>query len=570
MLKNIHIKKFRKFKNIEFNIASRLTLISGANGIGKSTLLGIIANGSGTKTFRTLNNKDFHPEFKDYFILNKEEHIDARKSRDYYEVILSYDYKDIDIKKRVRTSHPNQSKLKLVPRTVDENGKNNENHSKVIEEKTGVTESGRVPLPTVYVSMNRLFPFGESGSSLDDIIKVSSRKHINDSDKIVSEYVNMYNKILPNSIDKDSVELYESHKPKIGYNAFYVMPSTERVLTQSIGQDSLSGILNAILSFKNISQEENYTGGILCIDELDASLHPDAQKRLIKLLKHEAEKLKIQIIFTSHSLTVIKEMIKLSRKSDNLYSVLYFRNLSNPYIKVEKSYAAVKADLFSETHFAIPEVKVYLEDAEAKFVFEQLISLYEEHITQDKSILSNCEIITSEISCSTLLNLPKKDDYFKDTIILLDSDAKYYKSPDIKEYLEIEPTGFNMITGIPDNVLFLPGNFSPEGELYKFLYYLCKNEEEHEPFWDYVETIEHGNYYPSIIKTKLDEMYKNNDLTRVPFKEWFKSYESFFKHSNIFKYQYIEMDNIESLKDFGNSFSSLLNKLTKRIQSRRF
>ncbi|GAA0416816.1 hypothetical protein GCM10008934_04800 [Virgibacillus salarius] len=325
MLKEVYIKKFRKFKDVTFNISPRLTLISGANGIGKSTLLGIIANGSGTKSFRTINDKDFHPEFRDHFILNKEEHLDARKSNEYYEAIIKYNYNNIDVRKRVRTSHPNQKKLKLVPRTVDSNGINNDKISESIEKQTGITGSARVPIPTVFVSMNRLLPFGESDSSLKNITKVNNRKNIEDNEALLEDYVRMYNTVLPNSIKLSDVDLYESYKPKINYNVLYVMSSNSSILTQSIGQDSLSGIINAILSFKNISHLDKYKSGILCIDELDASLHPDAQKRLLKLLEKESAKLNLQIIFTSHSLTILKEMIRLSKKNDSYYSVLYYR-----------------------------------------------------------------------------------------------------------------------------------------------------------------------------------------------------------------------------------------------------
>jgi predicted ATPase len=40
---------FRMLKNITINIADRITVIAGHNGIGKSTILGLIANGSEIK-----------------------------------------------------------------------------------------------------------------------------------------------------------------------------------------------------------------------------------------------------------------------------------------------------------------------------------------------------------------------------------------------------------------------------------------------------------------------------------------------------------------------------------------
>ncbi|MCU9614130.1 AAA family ATPase [Caldibacillus lycopersici] len=570
MLKNINIKKFRKFNELFLEIPSRLTLISGTNGIGKSTLLGIIANGSGTKSFKTLSNKDFHPEFKDYFILSKDEHRDARKFDDYYEVTLKYNYKNMDIFKRVRTSHPNEPYLKLVPRTVSFDGVQNEVVTNDVYSKTGITESGRIPLPTFFVSTSRLFPFGESKSTDENLTKVTNRKNINNQEHITKNYIEMYNKVLPRSIDPKKDELYETIKPKIKYSGFYVKPDSSSILTQSIGQDSISGILNALLSFENISNEPNYNGGILCIDELDASLHPDAQIRLLRLLREQAEKLNLQIIFTSHSLTIIKEMLKLQNKDKTKFAVLYFRNNLRPYYRGTDTYTSIKADLFSQIQYSMPKVKIYLEDEEARFALEQILKIYEEE-SETKNLLNQCELISSQISCSTLLNLPEKDSYFKDTIIILDGDAKYNKQPNVYNYLENEPIGYNKINNIPSNVLFLPDDFSPEATLFRALYNIAKEEENHLSFWNSVENnINLGNYHPQNILIELDEMIINKKLNRDDFKKWFRSHLSFFEQSGIYKYYYNEIKKQNDIFDFSKNFTKLVDIKLSQLKSKGF
>jgi AAA15 family ATPase/GTPase len=571
MLKEVNIKKFRKFTNLHFKIPSRLTLISGANGIGKSTLLGIVANGSGTKVFKTLSNKDFHPEFKDYFILSKDEHKDARKFDDFYEVTLKYSYDSTEVFKRVRTSHPNEKYLKLVPRTVNSDGIQNEAITTEIAQKTGVTESGRIPLPTYFVSTSRLFPFGESKSTNNDLTKVTNRKNIADQSKITKSYIDMYNSVLPRSIGENSEELYETTKPQIKYSGFYVKPETSGILTQSIGQDSLSGIINALISFENISSEPDYIGGILCIDELDASLHPDAQMRLLRLLKEQAEKLNLQIIFTSHSLTIIKEMLKLEKRDSRKYSVIYFRNNNRPFTREEDTYRSIKADLFSQIQYNMPKVKIYLEDEEAKFALEQIIKIYEQEYHIDTNLLSQCELISSQISCSTLLNLPGKDSYFKDTIIILDGDAKYNKQPNIYEYLETEPRGYQAIRNIPKNVLFLPDDFSPEGTLFRALYKLAKEEDKHYTFWSSIEgNINLGNYYAQTILDELEDMITNKKLNRDVFKSWFKSHMSFFDQSGIYKYYYNIIKQNNDIQTFGDNFYKLIEIKLAQLKSKGF
>lgn len=434
---------------------------------------------------------------------------------------------------------------------------------------TGVTGSGRIPIPTIFVSMTRLYPIGESGVSLEDVIKVISRKNIHNHNELIEKYVDMYNQVLPESINLEDVSLFETNKPKINYGAFYVMSSENKVLTQSIGQDSLSGILSALLSFHNISHSEDYHGGLLCIDELDASLHPDAQKRLLKLLEKESERLNLQIIFTSHSLTMIKEMIRLTKKDKTKHSVLYFRNKSNPFPRYEESYNIIKADLFQEIHYTSPKVKVYLEDLEAKFFLEKIIQLYEIQDETPNNIFTECELIVSEISCNTLLKLPNKDDYFKDTVIVLDGDAKYNKPPALKDYLDKQPIGYNQINNISNNIMFLPGEFSPEGEIFKVLYYLVKNEEYHDNFWSYVEKLP-GNYYSEILRVKMREMIDKGELSRVPLKSWFNEYKNFFTQSDIYKYYYFKMGNEDVIKSFGDKFYRLLQGKLNSLQSKGF
>ncbi|MDG3073143.1 AAA family ATPase [Bacillus halotolerans] len=560
MLNKIAIKRFRNFKDINIDIPSRLILISGANGIGKSTLLGIIANGSGTKEFKSLSNKHFHPEFKDYFILSKDEHKDARSSQDFYEVTLAYNYYGETVYKRVRTSHPNETSPKLVPRTVNEEGSMKDDVIKEIEEKTGITGSGRIPFPTYFVSTSRLFPFGESKATNDNLIKIKNRKYIYDQGSLLKDYIEMYNSVLPRSIDVNEEELIETIKPKINYSGIYVKPQNASILTQSIGQDSLSGIINALLSFKNISKEPSYKGGILCIDELDASLHPDAQVRLLNLLKKEAESLNLQIFFTSHSLTIIKKMIKLSHRDPMKHSVLYFQNNFKPILKSNSSYTSIKADLFSKIHFNSPKVKVYFEDNEAKFAFQKLISIYEKKHS-NKNLLNVCELVVSGIGCDVLINLPQKDTYFKDTIIILDGDAKYKNQPKLKDYLKEEPLGFNMKSKIPQNVITLPDHFSPEGCLFRALYNFSLYEDDYADFWESVENNLNiqGNYHAQNILNELDDMIATDQISREPLKQWFNSHLSFFDQSEIYNYYYSKIKNIDEVIEFGQKFETTIN-----------
>ncbi|NKQ13510.1 AAA family ATPase [Pseudomonas sp. SST3] len=76
-LKSLEIEQppFRKLKNLTVEFAERITLIAGHNGIGKSTILALVANGSGltSKTFSSYTGKLFRG------LLNEIIHIDYEK-----------------------------------------------------------------------------------------------------------------------------------------------------------------------------------------------------------------------------------------------------------------------------------------------------------------------------------------------------------------------------------------------------------------------------------------------------------------------------------------------------------
>ena len=66
---NFDKQGFRKLKNIQFEIADRVTVIAGHNAIGKSTILGLIANCSAYASIdhKTYTGKNFESKFQELF-----------------------------------------------------------------------------------------------------------------------------------------------------------------------------------------------------------------------------------------------------------------------------------------------------------------------------------------------------------------------------------------------------------------------------------------------------------------------------------------------------------------------
>ena len=67
-------------------------------------------------------------------------------------------------------------------------------------------------------------------------------------------------------------------------------------LSQSIGQDNLGNIISALVDIYMLSLDDDYKGALLCIDEIDVSLHPDTQIRLLDLFNQLSEELSIQFV----------------------------------------------------------------------------------------------------------------------------------------------------------------------------------------------------------------------------------------------------------------------------------
>ena len=64
----------------------------------------------------------------------------------------------------------------------------------------------------------------------------------------------------------------------------------------------------------NAADRTYYKGGILLIDELDATLYGFSQTKLVDYLWKAAKDYKIQIVFTTHSPIILKCVNKYQRK----------------------------------------------------------------------------------------------------------------------------------------------------------------------------------------------------------------------------------------------------------------
>ena len=167
--------------------------------------------------------------------------------------------------------------------------------------------AGYVQLPVYYLSLSRLFPIGESGKTTPVTIDLSQEE----LEYCETQYYSILSIQQQPGIEPSvGIEKAGSSKTYSGIN-----DDIHDIFTNSAGEGNITRIILAILSFKRLKEQypRDYKGGILLIDELDATLYPFSQKQLVNYLYQAASDYHIQIVFTTHSPIILKTVNNLQR-----------------------------------------------------------------------------------------------------------------------------------------------------------------------------------------------------------------------------------------------------------------
>ena len=556
--------KFRKLRNFEVLFSDRITVIGGLNGIGKSTILGLIANCSGIRsaTYKSYFDSVFQSNFQELFHLDEiDDYQEDLEKKSYIDI--TYQIDSTNFIKRCSVSRHNESKpdgssvvrLKIVPRTLD----------KSLGNTLNIGESAKVPLPTLYLGMSRMTPIGEYEK---ERVKQTKIKNIEQIDK--QYIVNLFNAVVNFDISSNEDPIID-HDFK-GSKKRSKLPSLiHNTLSISLGQDSLSSIFTALASFKKIKREmdTDYPGGLLIIDELDAGLHHVAQLRLIELLKKEARSLNLQIVFTTHSLTVFKNILTIPEKQrevgDIIDNVIYLHNTPAPKIVTNPTYLWIKNNQLSQVNHPsappkYPEIKVYLEDNEGAFFLNKILE-YKSITDTTQTFGITLKIIPLKVSCTSLINLFIADEYFKKVIIIPDNDilTEEYNRRIINENKQFIPLpgdkSFNENTASTER--------NPEKIIHNFLYKKIHEYNQDDSFWAKLLEINHGSYdydyiYNSVLpissKDERNNLFKKD---RDKMKYWFNYHKKFLENGKIIELWCAENDHLisEFIEKFKESIS---------------
>ena len=407
--------------------------------------------------------------------------------------------------------------------------------------------------PVIYLGLSRLVPFGEfqDDSALAGIKKslpVQYQQEINTLYKAFTHYSISYTSTQQMGNLKTRAE-FSSDKEGIDSN------------TISAGEDNLYVILAALVSLKYYFESITSTRtveSVLLIDEIDATLHPAFQIKLLKLMREYSAKYKIQIIFTTHSMSTLEDMLD---KHDNV--VYLIDNVTNAVLMEEPDIYKIKMHLSSLTNEDIYKDKVipiFTEDDEARFMLNAILDYFEVMKGDTfRGVRSFFHMVNVCIGADSLTNIFRDSKLLRTTmgsICVLDGDH----NPDIQ----------NCIIALPGKNAGGNGSRkSPEELLFEYADILYESDDQ---FWTDRTIVDKGygkTFYLERIKIPKEEYEQErrnaeaagtnvSKKRRVFNKELFNKEQVFF--GLLFKHWLHNPENASEINNFYNQLRILFRK----------
>lgn len=525
IIDSVDITRFRGFRNLHLDLGKNITVISGRNGTQKTTLLGILSQTFSLRNHPTMSKEhplcggNYTSAFKEKFKLSTK--FDQPKTHEWTLHLCNsddpYTFESIQRDK----DHP-------FPIRFWRKG----NRSK---------GSGYLQFPVIYLSLKRLLPIGE-----DDKIHPSQDVVFNDDEK--SQFEKLHNRILCIHESIESTDYLKSgSKDTLGVNtAQYDWQEN------SAGQDNLGKILLAMLSFKRLKKNfsRDYQGGLLFIDEVDATLYPAAQVELFDQLLSFSDRYKVQIILTTHSLPFIKRTLDKqcefddNEKTKGKIRLIYLEKNDDKIINRE---GITYDSICNRLHVSSPvrettddKIDVYCEDLEAVEIARRLLYKFRTEI----------HFVKIKLGCSELINLVEAkipSFTFPQGIVLLDGDV----NQDSSKLSKIRNK---------KNVLTLPTDKSPEQMLASFLSTEIKDGDS---LWNKINP----DYTRDVCFKKFDVDGIIGD--RVMAKKWFIEQNGIYKNWCREILKAWKQKHVDEYEQFLEDFQNVVNSCTKQKNSDR-
>jgi ABC-type cobalamin/Fe3+-siderophores transport system ATPase subunit len=416
----IDIQNIQHIKNLNYKIDlsnNRLHCIVGKNSVGKTTLIKIIQN---------LKESDTLDKFSRLNIINQ----DSKITYTINDTSYIFDPKIINKKYILDTN-------KIIPR----------------DSRNSIFTEFPIPYGQRFDTYARLGNIGKD---------IASKFAINDYDEQPMELIDLLNAIYNTSTYNDLEQL------NIKNIKYYIKPlNTQNYIRED---DFSSGEYMIIQLYKLITQQNKF----IVIDELDISLDSSAQVNLIEQLQKLCKKYNSNILFTTHSLAIMK-------KIDQIEEHLYYMKNYDGLVSIEKrSYNFIKAELFQ---FVGYDKIILVEDILAKEFIEY--NLLNQNIFCKYKVI----FIGGHSETVGIFHRNKIDNFFgtDKVLVILDGDQQY--------------NTYDPIYDSTVGVNFLP-ILSVEKELHS--YFMQNQLDTIIDRINYPDNIGHKALYKRIVRSKKD------------------------------------------------------------------
>ncbi len=441
MIKKIVINKYRRFEDETFEFSPNINVISGTNGSCKTSLLHIVSN-----SFKMVSSKDDRLMNSDVIkIINGINHSMNPKIETLTKGDIEYNNPAINYSGNLYTSYYYNNDVLNFRR----HNSSKENRFSVKPNYPAGTSEKLPSFPVIYLSLGRLYNFGEFHDE-NDIKKIKTKLPIDYQENLT----NLYEYLTGIKISNINPKKMGSIKSRADFESNIQGIDSNTI---SSGEDNVYIILNALESLKyyyeHVKKDNNIVESILLIDEFDATLHPGLQNELYDLMRLYSEKYKIQIFFTTHSLSLIEYVLK---NKDNL---IYLINQGNESIPLkDNNIFTIKRLLkleYGDNNINMKKIPLFLEDDEARDFFELILDYWmiEKRLKEIINVNPYLYKVDVKMSANNLINL-FEDKYLIDSTMksmcILDGDHSSSKN-------------------IANHIISLPGDNSPEKLICSYL-----------------------------------------------------------------------------------------------------
>ena len=362
-IKSIKIKNLHGWTGQEMLFRFPVTAIVGENGIGKSTFLK-----AAVCAYENQSGKNFYPS--NMFIGTR---WDANALTD---ATIEYKIRHGDIEKSLRWRKPNE---------------------------WGFTPKKGKPKRHVYfLDISRTLPLDATAGYAK--IAKTARAEAGREISLTADSVQELSYVLGQQYDSArfiGTDVNENREIGILKKAYGEISQFH----QGAGEDSILDLFKLLQDIPNQS--------LLVIDEVENSLHPQAQRRFIRYLLKLSRAKKLQIILSTHSPFVLEELPPIGR-------TMLMQLSDKKEIVYEVSVDFALSTMDDKEH---PELFVFLEDEDAATLFWGILKQYSENYDE------LCKKISTRPvgSCSVVSNLDKLSKQNKlpyRSLCIIDADKK--------------------------------------------------------------------------------------------------------------------------------------------------